>query len=156
MPLWRVCRCKPGSARTLAASIGQRDLHGIEASLGRSAAGPQTKVAWAADKPLGHWSSSVMHPLLRPSLAGPIAIVSVAIWSAFALLVVAIGPGPKVLPIATAVPAIDQNVRVISLTVAGALRVSTAKRDRLPLSPDPPAEPAPAIKPAEAIDYAQA
>jgi len=55
---------------------------------------------------------------------------------------------------ATAVPAIDQNVRVIS--VAEAMRASTAKSERLPLLPDPPAEPAPAIKPAEAIDYAQA
>jgi len=95
-----------------------------------------------------------MHPLLRPSLAGPIAIVSVSIWSAFALLVFAIGPGPKVSPMATAVPAIDQNVGVISLAVAEALPVSTAKSDRLPWPPH--AEPEPAIKPAEAIDYAQA
>src|SRR5215475_14483451 len=85
-----------------------------------------------------------MHPLLR--LASPIAIVSVAIWCAFGLLVVAIGPGPKVSPMATAVTAIDQNVPVISLTVADALPVSTAKSDRQP----PPAEPEPAIKPAEA------
>ena len=91
-----------------------------------------------------------MHPLLR--LAGPIAIVSVAIWCAFGLLVVAIGPGPKVSPMATALTAIDQNVPVISLTVADALPVSTAKSDRQPS----PAEPEPAIKPAEAIDYAQA
>ena len=102
-----------------------------------------------------------MHPLLRPSLAGPIAIVSVAIWCAFALLLVAIGPGPKVLPIATAVPAIDQNVRVISLTAADARPVFTAKSDRLPLPqlmPQlVPPEPASAlIKPATAIDYAQA
>jgi hypothetical protein len=95
-----------------------------------------------------------MHPLLRPSLAGPIAIVSVAIWCASTLLVVAIGPGPKVSPIATAVPAIDQNVRVMSLSVAEALPVSTAKSDRLP-SP-PLAESEPAIKPAEEFDYAQA
>jgi len=91
-----------------------------------------------------------MHPLLR--LAGPIAIVSVAIWCAFGLLVVAIGPGPKVSPMATADTAIDRKVPVISLTVADALSVSTAKSDLKPS----PAEPEPAIKPAEAIDYAQA
>ena len=91
-----------------------------------------------------------MHLLLR--LAGPIAIVSVAIWCAFGLLVVAIGPSPKVSPTLTAVAAIDQNLPAISLTVAAALPVSTARSDRLP----PPAEPEPAIKPAEAIDYAQA
>jgi hypothetical protein len=62
--------------------------------------------------------------LLR--LAGPIAIVSVAIWCAFGLLVVVIGPGPKVSPTVTAVTAIDQNVPAISLT----LPVSTAKSDR--------------------------
>ena len=93
-----------------------------------------------------------MHPLLR--LAGPIAIVSVAIWCAFGLLVVAIGPGPKVSPTVTVVTAIDQNVPAISFTVAKALPVSTAKSDRLPWPP--PAKPEPAIKPAEAIDYAQA
>jgi hypothetical protein len=94
-----------------------------------------------------------MHQLLR--LAGPIAIVSVAIWCAFGLLVVAIGPGPKVSPTATTVTAIDQNVPAISLTVAKALPVSTSKSDSL-LSSPPPAEPEPAIRPAEAIDYAQA
>ena len=94
-----------------------------------------------------------MHPFLRPSLAGSIAIVSVAFWGAFALLVIAIGPAPKVSPMAT-VPAIDKNMPVISLTVAEALPVSTAKSDRLPWPP--PAEPEPAIKPADAIDYAQA
>jgi len=93
-----------------------------------------------------------MHPFLR--LAGPIAIVSVAIWCAFGLLVVALGPGPKVSPMATAVPAIDQNMPVISLAVADALPVSTAKSDRLPWPPA--AETEPAIKPAEAFDYAQA
>jgi hypothetical protein len=95
-----------------------------------------------------------MHPFLRPSFAGPIAIVSMAIWGAFALLVVAIGPGPKVSPMATAAPAIDQNEPVISLAAAEALPVSTAKNDRLPWPPL--AEPEPPIKPAEAIDYAQA
>lgn len=95
-----------------------------------------------------------MHPFLRPGLAVPIAIVSVAIWGAFALLVVAIGPGARVSPRATAVPAIDQNVPVISLAVAEALPVSTAKSDRLPWPP--PAKPEPAIKPAEPFDYAQA
>ena len=94
-----------------------------------------------------------MHPFLRPSLAGSIAIVSVAFWGAFALLVIAIGPAPKVSPMAT-VPAIDKNMPVISLTVAEALPVSTAKSDRLPWPPL--AETEPAIKPAEAIDYAQA
>ena len=94
-----------------------------------------------------------MHPLLRPSFAGPIAIVSLAIWGAFALLVVAIGPGPKVSPVANAVPWIDQNEPVISPAVAEALPVSTAKSNRLL---PPPAEPEPAIKSAEAIDYAQA
>jgi hypothetical protein len=95
-----------------------------------------------------------MHPFLRPSLAGAIAIVSVSFWTAFVLLVVAIGPGPNVSPMATGVPAVDQNVEVISLAAAEALPVSTAKSDRLPWPP--PAEPEPAIKPAEAIDYAQA
>ena len=95
-----------------------------------------------------------MHPFLRSSFAGPVAIASIAIWGAFALLVVAIGPGPKVSPMATAVPAIDQNEPVISLAAAEALPVSTAKSDRLPWPPL--AEPEPAIKPAEAIDYAQA
>ena len=95
-----------------------------------------------------------MHPFLRPSLAGPIAIVSMAIWGAFALLVVAVGPTPKASPVATAVPAIDQSMTALSLTVAEALPVSTAKSDRLPWPP--PAEPEPAIKPAEAFDYAQA
>jgi hypothetical protein len=95
-----------------------------------------------------------MHPFLRPGLAVPIAIVSVAIWGAFALLVVAIGPGARVSPRATAVSAIDQNVPVISLAVAETLPVSTAKSDRLPWPP--PATPERAIKPAEAFDYAQA
>jgi hypothetical protein len=95
-----------------------------------------------------------MHPFLRPSLAVPIAIVSMAIWGAFALLVVAIGPGPKVSPMATVALAIDQNEPVISLAAAEALPVSTTKSDRLTWPP--PAKPEPAIKPAEAIDYAQA
>src|ERR1700740_1872018 len=95
-----------------------------------------------------------MHPFLRPSFAGSIAILSMAIWGGFALLVFAIGPGPKVSPTATAVPAIDQNEPVISLAAAEALPVSTAKSDRLPWPPLAEAEPA--IKPAEAIDYAQA
>jgi hypothetical protein len=95
-----------------------------------------------------------MHPFLRPSLAGAIAIVSVSFWAAFVLLVVAIGPGPNVSPMATGVPAVDQNVGVISLAAAEVLPVSTAKSDRLPWPPR--AEPEPAIKPAEAIDYAQA
>ena len=90
-----------------------------------------------------------MHPLLR--LVGPIAIVSVALWCAFGLLVFAIGPGPKVSPTVTVVTAIDQNVPAISFTVAKALPISTAKSDRLPS----PAESEPAIKPAEAIDYEQ-
>ena len=94
-----------------------------------------------------------MHPLLR--FAGPIAIGSVAFWGAFSLLVVAIGPGPKVSPVATVVPAIDdQNVPVISLAVAEAFPISTAKSDRLPWPP--PVDPEPAIKQAEAFDYAQA
>lgn len=95
-----------------------------------------------------------MHPFLRPSFAAPIAIVSLAIWGVFALLVVAIGPGPKVSPMATAVPPIEQDEPVISLAAAEALPVSTAKSDRLPWPP--PAEPEPTIKPAEAFDYAQA
>ena len=45
-------------------------------------------------------------------------------------------------------------VRVISLAVADALRVSTSKSDRLPWPL--PAKPEPAIKPAEPVDYAQA
>jgi hypothetical protein len=85
-----------------------------------------------------------MHLFLRPSLAGSIAIVSVAFWGAFALLVIAIGPAPKVSPMAT-VPAIDKNMPVISLAVAEAWPVSTAKSDRLPWPP--PAEPEPAIRP---------
>jgi len=93
-----------------------------------------------------------MHPFLRPSFASSIAIVSVSIWGAFMLLVVAIGPGPKVSPMATGGPAIDQNAGVISLAVADALPVSTAKSDRLPWPP----RVEPAIKPAEAFDYAQA
>ena len=94
-----------------------------------------------------------MYPSLRSSFANPVAIASVTIWGAFALLVVVIGPGTKVAPMATAVP-IDQNEAVISLAAAEALPVSTAKSDRLP---GPLlAEPEPAIKPAEAIDYAQA
>lgn len=95
-----------------------------------------------------------MHPFLRPSFAGTIAIVSMAIWGAFALLVVDIGPGPKVSPMATVVAGIDQDKPVISLAAAGALPVSTAKSDRLPWPPL--AESEPAIKPAEAFDYAQA
>jgi hypothetical protein len=95
-----------------------------------------------------------MHPFLRPGLAGSIAIGSVSIWGAFVLIVIAIGPGPKVSPVATGVPAIDQNVGVISLAAAEAPPVSTAKSDRLPWPPR--AEPEPTIKPAEAIDYAQA
>jgi hypothetical protein len=95
-----------------------------------------------------------MHPFLRPSIAGPIAILCVASWGAFAFLVVAIGPAARVLPRATAVPAIDQNVPDISLAAADAVQVSTAKSDRLPWPP--PVEPEPVIKPAEAFDYAQA
>ena len=96
-----------------------------------------------------------MHPFLSPRLAVFIAIVSVAIWSAFALLV-AVGPNSKLSPMATAVPAIDANVNVpvISLAVADALPVSTSKTDRLPWPT--PAKPEPAIKPAESFDYAQA
>jgi hypothetical protein len=94
-----------------------------------------------------------MHPFESPRLAGFIAIVSVVIWSGFALLV-AVGPSSKVSPMATAAPAIDENVPVISLAVADTLLVSTSKSDRLP-SP-PPAKSEPAIKPAEPIDYAQA
>ena len=90
------------------------------------------------------------HPFLSPRLAVFIAIVSVAIWSAFALLV---GPSSKVSPMATAAPAIE-NVPVIPLAVADALPVSTSKSDRLPWPP--PAKSEPAIKPAEPIDYAQA
>jgi hypothetical protein len=100
-----------------------------------------------------------MHPFLSPRLAVFIAIVSVAIWGAFALLVVVVGPSSKVSPMPTAAPAIDENVRVISLAVADALPVSTSKSDRLPgpLPAKPePAKPEPAIKPAEPIDYAQA
>jgi hypothetical protein len=100
-----------------------------------------------------------MHPLLRSRLAAPIAIVSVAIWCAFALLVITIGPGPTVSPTARA-PAIGKDVRIIPLTLADAdvqLPVSTIKSDRLPRSaPTAPVEPAPVIKPAEAFDYAQA
>ena len=95
-----------------------------------------------------------MHPYLSPRLAVPIAIVSAAIWGAFALLVVAVGPSSKVSSMPTAAPAIDENVRVISLAVADALPVSTSKSDRLPWPP--PAKPEPAMKPAEPIDYAQA
>jgi hypothetical protein len=92
-----------------------------------------------------------MHSFLRSSFAGPIGIVSMAILGVFALLMVVI---PKVSPVATAVPVVDQNERVISLAAAEALPVSTAKSDRLPWPPL--AEPEPTIKPAEAIDYAQA
>src|ERR1044072_7183620 len=95
-----------------------------------------------------------MRPFLRSRFAGPIAIVSMAILGVFALLRVVIGPGPNVAPMATAVPVIDQNERVISLAAAVAFPVSTAKSDRLPWPPL--AEPEPTIKPAEAIDYAQA
>ena len=95
-----------------------------------------------------------MHPFLSPRLAVFIAIVSVMIWSAFALLVAVGRPSLKVSPMATAAPAIDKNVPVISLAVADALPVSTSKSDRLPWPP--PAKPEPAIKPAEPIDYAQA
>ena len=103
-----------------------------------------------------------MHPLLCSSFAAPIAIVSVAIWCAFALLVITVGPGPKLSPTATLAPAIGQDVRIIPLTRADAdadvrLPVSTMKSDRLlPSAPTPPVEPAPVIKPAEAFDYAQA
>jgi hypothetical protein len=95
-----------------------------------------------------------MYPFLRSSFAGPVAITSIAIWGAFALLVMAIGPSTKVAPMATVVPAIDQNEAVISLADAEALQVSTAKSDRLPWPPL--AEPEPAIKLAEATDYVQA
>jgi hypothetical protein len=93
-----------------------------------------------------------MHPFLSPRLAVFIAIVSVTIWSAFALLV-AVGPSSKVSRMATAAPAIDENVPVISLAAADALPVSTPKSDRLPWTP--PAKTEQAIKPAEPIDYAQ-
>ena len=93
-----------------------------------------------------------MHPFLSPRLAAFISIVSVTIWSAFALLV-AVGPSSKVSPMKTA-PAIDENLPVISLAVADALPVSTPKSDRLPWTP--PAKTEQAIKPAEPIDYAQA
>ena len=100
-----------------------------------------------------------MHPFLRRGFADPIAIVGIAIWSALALLMVAVGFAPKVSPIAAAVPAIEQNEPLISVAVAEAWPVSTARSDRLPWPP--PAEPPPAgakpdIKPAEAFDYAQA
>ena len=101
-----------------------------------------------------------MHPFESPRLAGFIAIVSVVIWSAFALLV-AVGPSSKVSPKATAAPTIDENVPVISLAVADTLPVSTSKSDSLlsspPAKPEPAIRPAePAIKPAEPIDYVQA
>jgi hypothetical protein len=94
-----------------------------------------------------------MHPFLNPRIAVSIAVVSMAIWSAFALLV-AVKPSSKVSPIAATAPVIDENVPVISLAVADALPDSTSKSDRLPWPP--PAKPEPVIKPAELIDYAQA
>jgi hypothetical protein len=109
-----------------------------------------------------------MHPFLRLSLGGSIAIVSVAILGAFALLVfIPIGGSPRVSPMATAAPqAINQDAPVIALT-EGQVRepqvsVTTTKSDRLPsplgssLSPSPPIEEVAALKPAEAFDYAQA
>jgi hypothetical protein len=109
-----------------------------------------------------------MHPFLRPSLAGSIAIVSVAILGAFALLVfIPIGGSPKVWPMATAAPqAINQNAPVIALTEGEVhepqVPVTTTKSDRLPsplgslLPPSPPTAEVAALKPAEAFDYAQA
>ena len=109
-----------------------------------------------------------MHAFLRPSLTGPIAIVSVAIIGAFALLVfIPIGGSPRVSPMATAAPqAIDQNAPVIDLTEGEVdepqVPVTTTKSDRLlsPLGslqpPSPSTAEVAALKPAEAFDYAQA
>src|SRR5689334_20826061 len=84
--------------------------------------------------------SGAMHPFLRPILAGPIAIVSVAILGAFALLVfIPIGGSPKVPPSAKAAPeVISQNAPVNDLTEGEVdepqVPVTTTKSDRL-LSP---------------------
>jgi hypothetical protein len=105
-----------------------------------------------------------MYPLLRSSLATPIALVSLTIWCAFAALVFSIGASPRVPT--TATPAVNPNHRVIALTVADVdepqAPATTTKSDRLPLTPrsstmpsPPDAEPA-ALKTAEAFDYAQA
>lgn len=109
-----------------------------------------------------------MHPFLRPSLGGSIAIVSVAILGAFALLVfVPIGGSPRVSPMATAAPQeINQNAPVIDRTDGEVhepqVSVTTTKSDRLSsppgslLPPSSPIEEVASLKPAEAFDYAQA
>jgi hypothetical protein len=95
-----------------------------------------------------------MHPFLNSRLAVFVAIVSLAIWSAFALLVAVRPNQKKMTPVAAVAPAIDESVPVVSLAVADALPVSTSKGDRLPWPSL--AKPEPAMKPAEPIDYAQA
>lgn len=109
-----------------------------------------------------------MHPFLRPSLAGSIAIVSVAILGAFALLVfVPIGGRPKVSPMATPAPeAINQNAPIIALTEGEVhepqVSATTTRGDRLPsplgslLPTSAQTAEVAALKPAEAFDYAQA
>jgi len=109
-----------------------------------------------------------MHPFLRPSLACSIAIVSVAILCAFALLVFTpTGGSPKVSSSAKVAPeVISQNAPVIDLTEGEVdepqVPVTTTKSDRLrsPLGsfqpPSPSTAEAAALRPAEAFDYAQA
>lgn len=99
-----------------------------------------------------------MPPLLQSRLATLVALTSLAIWCAFALLVFSIGASPKVTT--TASLAINQGATVISLTAADVdelqVPATTTKSDRLPLPPLSPLAETAVPKPAEAFDQAQA
>lgn len=104
-----------------------------------------------------------MHPYLHPRLATHVAVISLAIWCAFALLVFTIGASPRGVSI-TAGSGTNETAEPIALVVANEGPQVTAraiKGDRLPpfsLVPPPSTanvEPE-QLKPAEALDYAQA
>ena len=122
-------------------------VHEIEASLRRSASGTINK---AVDKSLGERLGSgdaeeelrggAMHPFLSPRLAVFIAIVSVMIWSAFALLVAVRAAQFESVTHSSRRPAIDVNAPVISrrlpMPCRSPPRRATACRGRRLLSPN--------------------
>ena len=104
-----------------------------------------------------------MHPHLHSRLATPVALTSLAIWCAFALLVFTIGASPKVTT--TAAPVSNAPGDPIAFATADVdepqVSAGAIKSDRLPIPPassplpSAPVAEAATLKLAEAIDYAQ-
>jgi hypothetical protein len=104
-----------------------------------------------------------MYPILHSRLATPVALTSLAIWCAFALLVFTIGASPKVTT--TTAPVNNARGDLIAFATADVdepqVSATAIKSDRLPLPlpssplPSPPVAEAATAKPAEAIDYSQ-